>query len=356
MFKIADNFKQIARKNSNNMVVNMIKNNPWFQNVTFKTLFPNFSLIFIVSHLFTCLWHYFSFYSATYNTWLDRNGYRDNSGVSRYISSFYFVYQTITTVGYGDVGVETSTEFVFSILLMFIGVVFYSSLLTKLLELIARANMEQDITQQKFELLKEVHRKTNLPRHIFAYIREQAEDALKENQDQTYTKETIPSFKGVNREDVFDLLYENYIWRLKKCRLINLFADAGHKDFIVAFGSNMVKTSFSKGDLIYQKGQPSNYFYLMETGTVQFLMPKYGSEKDNRLPFFEVEDSFFGEQEIIKVMEVREFTCVAKTNVECFVVDKIDFLEILASGDEVLKNFFLKKHSQRQIETTRAFS
>ena len=113
---------------------------------------------------------------------------------------------------------------------------------------------------------------THLPTHIFAYvkrsIREQAEHA-----DQVYIKEVIPAFKGVNKEDLFELLYENYIWRLKECRLINLFAEAGHKDFVVAFGSHMVKMSYSKGDLIFQKGRPYDYFYLMEKGTVQFLAP-----------------------------------------------------------------------------------
>ena len=56
-----------------------------------------------------------------------------------------------------------------------------------------------------------------------------------------------------------------------------------------------------------------------------------------------MEDSFFGEQEIVMDIERRQFTCIAKTNVECFIVSKIDFLEILMSGDDILKKFFIKK-------------
>ena len=116
------------------IIVKMLKT----KNVMFNTLFPTFSLIYLVSHLWSCVWHYFSWYSKDSDTWIDRNGYRDTNLIGRYIASFYFVFQTITTVGYGDIGVETKTEFSITIALMFMGVIFYSSILTRLLDLIIR--------------------------------------------------------------------------------------------------------------------------------------------------------------------------------------------------------------------------
>jgi hypothetical protein len=44
----------------------------------------------------------------------------------RYMVSFYFTVQTITTVGYGDVSIVTSTERIFCTLIMIIGVISFT--------------------------------------------------------------------------------------------------------------------------------------------------------------------------------------------------------------------------------------
>ena len=140
VFEVKKSFIRISQKENKHFLIKWIIKLISIKSVTFNTLFPTFFLIFLVSHLASCLWHYFSFYNDYQNTWLDRQGFRDATPISRYIYSFYFVYQTITTVGYGDVGVETPVEFIFAICLMFVGVVFYSSILTKLLDIVSAAN------------------------------------------------------------------------------------------------------------------------------------------------------------------------------------------------------------------------
>ena len=53
-------------------------------------------------------------------TWIFE--YKDTSTFDKYVVSVYFVVTTTATVGYGDVSPETSSERIFCILLMIVGV------------------------------------------------------------------------------------------------------------------------------------------------------------------------------------------------------------------------------------------
>jgi voltage-gated potassium channel len=45
-----------------------------------------------------------------------------------YISAFYFILTTITTVGYGDISGSTTNEILFSMFVEFVGLTFFSFL------------------------------------------------------------------------------------------------------------------------------------------------------------------------------------------------------------------------------------
>jgi len=44
----------------------------------------------------------------------------------KYITSFYWAFQTVTTVGYGDFIVSSKTEYILALIWMVVGVNFYS--------------------------------------------------------------------------------------------------------------------------------------------------------------------------------------------------------------------------------------
>ena len=349
VFEVKKTLFRISQRKSNPLLVKWIIKLISVKSVTFNTLFPTFFLIFLVSHLASCLWHYFSFFSKYQDTWLDRQQYRDRSAMARYIYSFYFVYQTITTVGYGDVGVKTPVELIFTICLMFVGVVFYSTILTKLLGIISEANEQHYEGEQKVEMLKGIAQQIKIPGDIMASmyraIKEQLVDSNNNNQ---FVKDSIPEFKGVNKEDVFELLYEAYFWKLKNSRFIDSLVKDGYKEFVVSFGANMVKRTYRAGQTVYLKGDTPEYFYIMERGDASFVFPKFGNNKNCREDLIIMKDSFFGEQELLLDTKKRNYTCVAKTDLSCFIISSVDFLNILQISDFDLREHFERLSIQRQ--------
>ena len=63
------------------------------------------------------------------------------------------MFQTVTTVGYGDIGVSTQGEYSMTMFMMFAGVIFYSYILMKLLDSVGRALEAATKVQTKLDLL-----------------------------------------------------------------------------------------------------------------------------------------------------------------------------------------------------------
>jgi len=58
--------------------------------------------------------------------WVRDEGLIDSADGDKYLVAFYWAFQTLTTVGYGDITVGTLTEQCFAMIWMIFGVGFYS--------------------------------------------------------------------------------------------------------------------------------------------------------------------------------------------------------------------------------------
>ena len=165
LFKIARLIKSLQRKKRGNScfvkISNLLANKS-----SVLQLVPVFMFIFIMCHCAACMWHFFGFWDNGHQSWISRNKYRDEPVYDRYVASMYFVFQTITTVGYGDIGVQTQIEFGLAIFLMFVGVLFYSNILSELLGLINRKLMEREEILSRIFLLRSISKNIKVPNTI----------------------------------------------------------------------------------------------------------------------------------------------------------------------------------------------
>lgn len=94
----------------------------------------------------TCLWYLFAtFEDNIYDTWVGGRGIVDSSIGDQYAESFYWAFQTVTTVGYGDFGINTRSEYAAALLWMIVGVNFYAYTIGNVTSLIANSDNKRNI-------------------------------------------------------------------------------------------------------------------------------------------------------------------------------------------------------------------
>ena len=141
------------------------------------------SLIFYViyvSHLMACGWLYLGqFYPCVdklgdplldcTKSWVYEAGFDDKPKHTQYIFAFYWIFEVITTVGYGDYSGSTSGEYVFSIALEFLGLTFFSFLMGSINGIFNTSDNFDDLIEEKLDSLdmwiKKIE-KSNKPFHI----------------------------------------------------------------------------------------------------------------------------------------------------------------------------------------------
>jgi hypothetical protein len=81
----------------------------------------------------------------------------------RYFQSFYWAFQTVTTVGYGDFSISTPSEYIWALIWMIVGVNFYSFTIGNVSSIIASMDNKAALLNSKLNTLNEYALKYNLP-------------------------------------------------------------------------------------------------------------------------------------------------------------------------------------------------
>ena len=81
--------------------------------------------LFGLSHIFGCIWIFIG-RSIGEEGWVTQNEFDDLPPFSLYLTALYFTFTTISTVGFGDISGGATSEKLYCILILFIGVLAYS--------------------------------------------------------------------------------------------------------------------------------------------------------------------------------------------------------------------------------------
>ena len=124
----------------------------------FDRLFFFIFILFLMSHLTSCLWIYIAYQieGEEKDSWITNSGFAGLDMMHLYAAANYFAMQTLTTVGYGDLVILNVTERMICIFLQFVGVIFFSFAAGSLTNIIANIDNDAQDKQEKIGTLNRI--------------------------------------------------------------------------------------------------------------------------------------------------------------------------------------------------------
>jgi hypothetical protein len=119
-------------------------------------------LVIYINHLSACFWLYLGNLNACdkvsedsncIQSWVYANNFDNKSIWTQYIFAIYWIFEVVTTVGYGDFTGKTSEEYVFSIILEFLGLSFFSFLMGSINTIFNTKDNFNDLIEEKLNSL-----------------------------------------------------------------------------------------------------------------------------------------------------------------------------------------------------------
>ena len=119
-------------------------------------------------------------------TWLVNSDFIGYNNFQEYVFSLYWVFESITTVGYGDYTGNRPIEYIFTMFLEFIGVTFFSVMTARMQTFAQRERGYEDLFRKRMEGLdvwiQKLERANNalyIPPTIYIEILKFVEDAMR---------------------------------------------------------------------------------------------------------------------------------------------------------------------------------
>lgn len=320
-------------KNNDNYVIELLERT--FKGTAFILLLPNFLIIFLIMHIFSCIWYALgNNYEETDQSWMSLNKFQDESLLDKYIVSFYFIVQTFTTTGYGDIQSKTNIEFGFRIVMMFLAVMIYGLFSGQIVNYRNSKMEEEEQLHLKVQKLDEMRVKYKIDEVLYRTILER----LSENKDQKNTQQH--DLSSLNKEELEILDYSLFINRFKSH---HFFAnEEKYFEFQVKLGRLMKRKLYRKEQIIYCKGEDSVLFYILISGSVTVM-----KDDITEVPVLLISDSYFGEKEILDNCQ-RKYSVKALTDCDIYYIESLDFKKLFMSDPDFYDEFLAKANEREQ--------
>ena len=292
----------------------------------------------ILIHNLTCLWIMVSdFEEKSTENWSIRYNNSNDSALEIYFSSLYFIFSTLTTVGYGDIVPLTNEEKVFTILIMAFGIVFYSILIGKINSMLNSLDNRQVIVKSKLSYLNEFSQAISLSEDLQAKVKNHI--FLNANKH-FYAVDELEFMKNIPlnlKEAVSHHLYSTLVNKINFFRKRNM-------DFLKIIIPKLKKSQFVSKEVIYYIGDPAEEIYFLNKGRVNFNLETIHFRTYHQ-------GSYFGEIELIEGRNRENTTTAGTKEIEVFILLKKDFEVIPESFPEVYSELVHYAKSRKEKNT-----
>ena len=270
---------------------------------------------------------------CSYPNWIIDINMMDKNYGKLYISSLYFLISTMTTVGYGDIIAKSNLEIIFQILLLLIGIVAYSWLISYISNAVKEKNKKYEEFEKKIKILDDINKNySNMNNKLYSNIHSFLE--------YQYNNKTTNLNSFIN--SLPDTIKNILIYEMHKSIIENMifFKQFKNSDFINRVVVKLIPLQGKKNEIIINQGELFDGIFFIKEGKIGFEIPfdlnnvEYSLEKFINTMFISLE-----ENKIINENKKNKQKNLAKT-----------FLK--KNMNDVFKEFTYIEENQKQLNST----
>ena len=257
------------------------------------------SLIFIgIIHCFVCFHIFIGKHS--YSNWILETSAENESFFYIYIESLYFLITTLTTVGYGDITCHSFGERIFHILLLAVGSIFYSYIISTIGNYIKNDSHAKIKYNNDLNILENIRiAYPNMPFKLYKNINKylESKSSSQEKCDVNLLIDTLPF---TLKNTILFTMYKSVIKNFK------FFKNNDNSEFIARVLTNFIPVISKKNDFLIYEGEIVEEIIFIKDGRIS-LNAAINLEEPAKsiIKYFNEKFSPFTSEEEKKLLESR---------------------------------------------------
>ena len=253
-------------------------------------------LVIFGLHILSCIHIFIGKY--TYPGWIFANEFKDNSKFNLYMISIYYLITTMTTVGYGDISSDSFVEIIFRIILLAVGIVCYSWIISSISNGINKQSYASLNYSNECNVLENIRRENaELTFELYNEIMKHLE--YKNFHQQIYDKNLLIDSLPYSLKN--NLIFSMYKMEIQK---FAFFKGISNTNFLSKILYNFSPKICKKNEILLKENEIIDEIYFVREGrltleiAINMNMPEesaneYLSQEFNNFAFnFEEEDAF----------------------------------------------------------------
>jgi len=267
-FTLVSKFSRIAR------LIKKLKTSgfdlPFQSDSTFMNLISRTIKILFIAHLMACTWHSLNSCKHESYDWV-RCG-NDTNLASQYLASFYFTIQTMMTVGYGDIAVNTDAQRAFAMVIQLTGPLIVGVIVSSIGELVESFDLRSKYMAERMSSLKEYMDEKDLPAYVCRKL---------VNHFNYFYNNTTVFKEGAIIESLPPPVLEKLVLHQHKINADNIIffkcsSFCGHTDFLMTVFRHLKPMFTQAGHDIAIQGDPAEDIYFLKKGQLDGLLINSG--------------------------------------------------------------------------------
>ena len=261
----------------------------------------------------------------------------------QYVTSLYWAFSTLTTVGYGDISARTPQEQIYSMLMMLLGVSWYAYIVSSMSTIMGSFDRQNKAIKEKMNSVNAFIQDAKLPMGTAKQIRTYYDFALTANKNKSLLNSSMYNADSILAELSSGLRAEVLLFVERELIRRIPFLKDKIPQFVADVITMLQPMVFQEGDFIIKEGSAADEMYFLVKGRCAVY---YGNKKVVSI----TEGSYFGEvgcimggirRAGIKALTLCELQALARRNLNILLAEYPDV------GDELKKVAYQRANQVR---------